>query len=133
MTVNTKIIDMEHIFYNNWQSLLCILVIGVLAYTGLIILLRVSGKRTLTKMNAFDFVVTVALGSTLATVLLSKDVTLIDGIVAFCVLIFLQYMVIYLCALKDSAILLNLNLLCCFTRGSLLEKQCSQNVLPKMS
>lgn len=44
------------------------LVIGVLAYASLILLLRASGKRTLSKMNAFDFIVTVALGSTLASV-----------------------------------------------------------------
>lgn len=87
---------MESIFYNNWQSLVRILIIGVLAYTSLIILLRVSGKRTLTKMNAFDFVVTVALGSTLASVLLSKDVTLSDGVLAFSVLIFLQFIVTWL-------------------------------------
>lgn len=87
---------MESIFFNNWQSLVRILIIGVLAYASLIILLRVSGKRTLTKMNAFDFVVTVALGSTLASVLLSKDVTLSDGVLAFCVLIFLQYSVTWL-------------------------------------
>lgn len=87
---------MENIFFNNWQSLVRILVIGVLAYASLIILLRVSGKRTLTKMNAFDFVVTVALGSTLASVLLSKDVTLLDGVLAFSVLIFLQYIVTWL-------------------------------------
>jgi uncharacterized membrane protein YcaP (DUF421 family) len=56
----------------------------------MIVLLRVSGKRTLTKMNAFDFIVTVALGSTLATVLLSKDVAVADGLLAFALLIFLQ-------------------------------------------
>jgi hypothetical protein len=43
------------------------------AYIALVIMLRVSGKRTLSKMNAFDLVVTVALGSTLATVLLDRS------------------------------------------------------------
>jgi uncharacterized membrane protein YcaP (DUF421 family) len=33
-------------------------------------------------MNAFDLVVTVALGSTLATVILSKDVALAEGLLA---------------------------------------------------
>lgn len=67
--------------------------VGLLAYVALILLLRVTGKRTLSKMNAFDFVVTVALGSTLATVLLSKDVALAEGVVAFALLIVLQYAV----------------------------------------
>jgi uncharacterized membrane protein YcaP (DUF421 family) len=47
-------------------------------------------------MNAFDFVVTVALGSTLATVLLSKDVTLAEGVTAFALLIGLQFVVTWL-------------------------------------
>ena len=54
-----------------------------------LLLLRVSGKRTLTRMNAFDLVVTVALGPTLATVLLTKSVALADGLAAFALLIFL--------------------------------------------
>ena len=44
-------------------------------------------------MNAFDFVVTVGLGSTLATVLLNKGVALADGVLAFSVLIGLQYLI----------------------------------------
>jgi len=40
-----------------------------LAIFFLVALLRLSGKRTLSKMNAFDFVVTVAFGSTLAAML----------------------------------------------------------------
>lgn len=66
---------------------------GVLAYVALVVLLRVSGKRTLSKMNAFDLVVTVALGSTLATVLMAKDVALAEGVFAFALLIGLQLFV----------------------------------------
>ena len=80
-------------FFQGWNGLLRVAVVGTLAYFALILLLRLSGKRTLSKMNAFDFVVTVALGSTLATVLLSKDVALAEGITAFCVLIILQFIV----------------------------------------
>jgi len=80
-------------FFSGWASLGRILVIGVLAYVGLILLLRISGKRTLSKMNAFDFVVTVALGSTLATILLSKETSLADGVMALALLIGLQYVV----------------------------------------
>lgn len=77
-------------FFDSWDSLLRTVVTTVLAYVGLIVLLRVSGKRTLSKMNAFDLVVTVALGSTLATVALNKSVPLADGLLAFLLLIFLQ-------------------------------------------
>ena len=86
----------EWIFFQNWARLGRTLVIGVLAYAALVLLLRISGKRTLAKMNAFDFVVTVALGSTLATVLLSQDVALAEGVLAFAVLIGLQYVLAWL-------------------------------------
>jgi uncharacterized membrane protein YcaP (DUF421 family) len=79
------------IFFSGWEGLARVLVVGVLAYSALVLLLRISGKRTLSKMNAFDLVVTVALGSTLATVLLSKDVALAEGVLAFVVLAGLQY------------------------------------------
>jgi uncharacterized membrane protein YcaP (DUF421 family) len=49
-------------------------------------------------MNAFDFIVTIALGSTLATVMLNKNVALIDGILAFFLLVFLQYIITFLSA-----------------------------------
>jgi uncharacterized membrane protein YcaP (DUF421 family) len=61
-----------------------------------VLILRVSGKRTLAKLNAFDLVVTVALGSTLATVLLSKSVALADGLLGFALLVGLQYAVAWL-------------------------------------
>lgn len=79
--------------FNDIDSVVRVIVVGGLAYAALVILLRISGRRTLSKMNAFDFVVTIALGSTLATVLLSKEVALVDGVVAFALLIGLQYAV----------------------------------------
>nr|WP_316931997.1 YetF domain-containing protein [Hymenobacter sp. DG25B] len=87
---------MEQAFFSSWTSIARILLVGVAAYAGLVVLLRVSGKRTLTKMNAFDLVVTVALGSTLATVLLTKSVALTDGLTAFALLIFLQFVLTWL-------------------------------------
>ncbi len=83
-------------FFDSWYDLLRIFVVGVLAYAGLILLQRLSGKRTLSKMNAFDLIVTVALGSTLATILLSSDVSYSEGIAAFVVLIGLQFLVTWL-------------------------------------
>jgi uncharacterized membrane protein YcaP (DUF421 family) len=83
---------MEKIFFDNWDSIFRTLIIGAIAYLALILMLRISGKRTLSQMKEFDFIVTVALGSTLATVLLSKDVTLASGTTALALLISLQYL-----------------------------------------
>ncbi|MGE3269347.1 MAG: DUF421 domain-containing protein [Chloroflexota bacterium] len=76
--------------FDSWTGLARVVIVGTLAYAGLVILLRVSGKRTLSKMNAFDLVVTVALGSTLATIILTSDVALLEGLTAFALLILLQ-------------------------------------------
>jgi uncharacterized membrane protein YcaP (DUF421 family) len=54
-------------WFDSWSDLGRVLGVGTAAYLSLVVVLRVSGKRTLAKLNAFDFVVTVALGSTLAT------------------------------------------------------------------
>lgn len=83
-------------FLSNWSSLWRILVVGTFAYAAMIIFLRLSGKRTLSKMNAFDMIVTVALGSTLASALLDKNVVLLDGLLAFAVLIGLQFTITWL-------------------------------------
>lgn len=80
-------------FFDSWYDLLRVVVVGTLAYAGLVALLRTTGKRTLSKMSAFDLVVTVALGSILATVLLSGDVSLSEGLLAFFLLCMLQYVV----------------------------------------
>ena len=82
--------------FDSWAGLGRVLLVGTLAYVALVLLLRISGKRTLGKLNAFDLVVTVALGSTLATVLLSKSVALAEGVLALGLLILLQYLIAWL-------------------------------------
>ncbi|MBA3312109.1 MAG: DUF421 domain-containing protein [Planctomycetaceae bacterium] len=89
--------------FDGWLGLVRTLVVGTLAYVILIVALRTSGKRTLSKMNAFDLVVTVALGSTLATVLLSKDVALAEGVLALALLILLQFLVTWM-SVRVSAV-----------------------------
>jgi uncharacterized membrane protein YcaP (DUF421 family) len=84
---------MSEFIVTDMSSVFRILLVGIGAYISLIGVLRLSGKRTLSKMNAFDLVITVALGSTLATVLLSKDVPLIEGIIAFALLALMQFAV----------------------------------------
>jgi uncharacterized membrane protein YcaP (DUF421 family) len=83
-------------WFESWAGLGRLLVVGPLAYLALIVILRGMGKRTLSKLNAFDFVVTLALGSTFATTLLSKQVALAEGVLAFALLAGLQYAMTWL-------------------------------------
>ncbi|MFC3418413.1 DUF421 domain-containing protein [Salinicoccus hispanicus] len=83
----------DNLIFDNFNVILRTVLIGIMAYLSLVIILRVSGKRTLTKMNAFDFIVTIALGSILASVITSKDITIAQGITAFLVLVIMQYII----------------------------------------
>jgi uncharacterized membrane protein YcaP (DUF421 family) len=81
------------VWFDSWSDLVRVAVIGASAYLTVVVVLRLSGKRTLAKLNAFDLVVTVALGSTLATILLNSDVSWTEGAVALAVLALLQSLV----------------------------------------
>ncbi|RKE58375.1 uncharacterized membrane protein YcaP (DUF421 family) [Dietzia kunjamensis] len=80
-------------WFDNWSDILRILLVGTAAYLFLVVAIRAFGKRTLAQLNAFDFIVTVALGSTLATIILSSDVSWAEGAVALALLVLLQYVV----------------------------------------
>lgn len=82
---------MSNILFDGWAVLARTVLVGALAYIALVTILRVSGRRTLSTMNAFDWVVTVALGSTLATILLNRKVALAEGVLALGLLVALQY------------------------------------------
>lgn len=84
------------------SSLLRVLVTGILAYMLLVGFLRLSGKRTLSQLNAFDFVVTVAFGSTLASTILNKDIGIVEGVAALFLLITLQFIVARLSAFSPG-------------------------------
>jgi uncharacterized membrane protein YcaP (DUF421 family) len=88
-------------FFNTWSDIVRVLVLGIAGYIALIFFLRVSGKRTLSKLNAFDFVITVALGSTFGSFILSKDISLSEGLTGLAVLIWLQHMISWLTVRSD--------------------------------
>lgn len=79
-------------WFDVWSDIARVVLIGSAAYITLIVVLRISGKRTLAKLNAFDLVVTVAVGSTLATILLNSDVSFAEGVTALALLAVLQFL-----------------------------------------
>ncbi len=84
--------DAETLF-GAWGDVLRVVVTCVAAYVGVVALVRISGKRTLAQLNAFDWIVTVAFGSILATTVLNADVALVEGFAAFVTLAALQFAV----------------------------------------
>jgi len=87
--------DWSGMFFQDWQGIARTVIVGFLAYATLVLFLRVSGKRTLAKLNAFDLVVTVALGSTLSAIVLQQSVALAEGATALALLILAQYAVTF--------------------------------------
>lgn len=65
--------------------------IGV--YIAVILFTRIFGKRSFSKMSSFDFAMTVAVGSLIASTILSSSVSLLEGIFG----LFLVYL-LQLCA-----------------------------------
>lgn len=80
-------------FFDDWEGIYRTIFIALLTYPVLILMLRASGKRTLSKMNMFDFIITIALGSTLATILLDENIAYAEGLTGLAILILLQYVV----------------------------------------
>ncbi|WP_232701889.1 DUF421 domain-containing protein [Halobacterium wangiae] len=83
----------SNFFFGGWQPLVRIVVVGVVMYVALVTLLRISGSRTLSSMNAFDFIITVALGSVFGRALTASRVSLAEALLAFALLVGLQYVV----------------------------------------
>ncbi|RZJ73511.1 DUF421 domain-containing protein [Flavobacterium sp.] len=81
---------MQEWFIKDWESILRVCVCAVISFVTLFVFIRISGKRTLSKLNAFDFVVSVSMGSTLSSMILGK-VTLSEGCVALLIIIALQF------------------------------------------
>ncbi|CAN5815308.1 hypothetical protein BH23GEM7_BH23GEM7_39940 [soil metagenome] len=74
-------------FFGGWEPMLRIVVVGTLGYIALLLLLRLAGKRTLAQMNAFDFVVTVAIGASFGRILTARSVALAEAVAAFTLLV----------------------------------------------
>ncbi|TNC66634.1 DUF421 domain-containing protein [Rubellimicrobium roseum] len=88
--------------FESWGGIGRVMLVGTLAYAGLVLVLRVTGKRTLSKMNAFDLVVTVALGSALSSTMLSKSTSLAEGLAGMALLVLLQFAVTWASVRSDA-------------------------------
>ena len=80
----------EGTFFNGWSPVLRTLVLGIIAYVGLVIAVRFAGKRTLAQLDEFDLVVLVAVGNILSSLMVMNEVSLVQGAAGLLVLLMLQ-------------------------------------------
>ncbi|WP_347861868.1 YetF domain-containing protein [Salimicrobium sp. PL1-032A] len=83
-------------FFDSWVDIWNILIKGIIIYPSVIVMLKVSGKRTPSTFNIFDWVITVAFGSLVGSFLISKSISLAEGLFALGLLIILQFIVTWL-------------------------------------
>ncbi|RJS91165.1 DUF421 domain-containing protein [Salinisphaera sp. Q1T1-3] len=73
------------------SGLVSMTVSAIVIYIALLLFTRLSGLRSFSKMSSFDFAITVAFGTILASTLLSRSPALLTGIVALGLLYLIQY------------------------------------------
>ena len=89
--------DWSKWFVMDWQEGVAIAITGIVLCFGLILFTRLMGLRSFAKLTSYDFAMTVAVGSILASTVLSKSPSLSKGLLAIAVLFILQGSVSFLC------------------------------------
>jgi len=84
---------MERIFECNVDDILQILGSAVIIYILIIVYIRLLGKRSTSEFNNFDWIVTVSVGSILASTVILKDISVIEGGIGIFILMLLQFIV----------------------------------------
>jgi len=71
------------------------LIEAVVFYSYAVLLLRIAGKTTVGTARIFDFVSTVAMGTTIGSTIISPSIALTTGLVGLTALVALQWAVAY--------------------------------------
>lgn len=96
-TLNIKLEQfLNTLFSLTWQSLFLIVCATIGIYFAVIIYTRLFGKRSFSKLSSFDFAMTVAVGSIIATTVLSDSVSLAEGAIGLFMVYLLQLIAAFL-------------------------------------
>lgn len=84
---------MDDVLFISLDNLLRVALSVPLLYFAVIGFIRISGKRSTSQMNNFDWIVTVAMGSLVASGIVLKNVAVAEVWLAIVLLLALQYVV----------------------------------------
>ena len=87
---------MKEWIFTSFDIVLPTIVSACLIYTLIILYTRIFGLRSFSKMSSFDFAMTIAVGSLLASTIVTKSTTVLQGGVALFCLYFLQTAIAFL-------------------------------------
>lgn len=97
-----NVLNQPNLIFENGQTTIRIVLSGILMYLFLIFILNISGKRSIANLSMHDYVVTLAMGSIVSTTIISKDATIIDGLMGILVLLMLQYFVTFISTVNSK-------------------------------
>jgi uncharacterized membrane protein YcaP (DUF421 family) len=86
-------VKVEKLFFDSADNLWRVAISAPLLYISVIAYIRLSGKRSTSQMNNFDWIVTVAIGSLVGSGIILKDVALTEVVLAIGLLLAMQYCV----------------------------------------
>ena len=81
---------MDLALWSSWEQLAGTAVATAIVYVCAVAAVRIAGRRTLTQLSAYDVVVTIAIGSLVASTALPSDATVADGVVVLLTFLLLQ-------------------------------------------
>ncbi|TWT05561.1 DUF421 domain-containing protein [Planococcus sp. CPCC 101016] len=81
---------LDTLLFDGWKSPIRIVIMAIFIYGYLILIMRLSGKRTMFQYNMFDVIISVAYGSTIATILTTDKISFIEGAFVLGMLTFIQ-------------------------------------------
>jgi uncharacterized membrane protein YcaP (DUF421 family) len=77
-------------FFHSWSDVGRIAVVAAMLFVVVVAVLRLAGQQALAQMSGFDVIVTVTLGSIVASAILTPSLTVADALVAVITLLALQ-------------------------------------------
>lgn len=81
---------MENWLSAPWETIWKTAATVFIIYSMVVLFVRVAGLRTFAKMSSFDFASTVAIGSIIATIVMSTDASLLKGATALAAIMIYQ-------------------------------------------
>jgi uncharacterized membrane protein YcaP (DUF421 family) len=79
-------------WFDSWSAVFRVMLFSAVTYVALTALIRVFGKRTISKMNPGDFVITVAIGSVAGSMVIFDEVPVANGLAALFGLLGMQFL-----------------------------------------
>jgi uncharacterized membrane protein YcaP (DUF421 family) len=77
-------------FFHSWSDIGRVVIVSIVIFLLVVAMLRIVGQVALAKMSGYDVVFTVTLGSLVATVVLTRTITISEAAAAFVTLLALQ-------------------------------------------